>query len=838
MQRMLKTLAASLFALGMVPGVAWAGTPEGELPKKDINYTIVAGPKPEWTYVQTAPINLDAGELARQIDKSKTKFDLRADNPEKTLAVCIVNGVPKRNAVITTPEDRAKDTIWNNADGRGNPCPTEDRRVVIIPDKDPLVFTGVKHILPEVRDKAHQDIDKCKDAANVADCLRTPLASIGIELPKPGAIEDEDKREVVVNNDAPTNGPNGAGPGSGSTNGPATTGGGNAAPSNGPSGATVASADEVNRLTAERDAARAEAKASASLLTRIKWACGIVSLAMLGFALWVILRARHEAFAFYRKRLEKAEAKANAAETLAADRLTLINGLNSQTLEATGVIERLGLDNGRLAETLQQSSQAFTTQVGETQRVIDIVAARDVEIGSLKGSLEAKERANSELTAQKVTLETELQEERERSGRFETELNVVEGFVTELEFATDEFGEAPASVSGGAVSTERRMRTVLLSVSAMKDELTEARSTNSGLVAGIWMFLNSMKEQIPTIEIPAELTNSDIGMGRKRVIAEDALLAAVAAFENMIGDSYVASEDAYIALTGMTGSIPLVNMSALVQSQRNQKMRIMSLTKHLDPYTSADAKGLVQHVEEVAMALGVERGLVEEDAQIASIRRDLGDALSDKERFHRELLDARKRIEHLEARLAPPQIEVVKAGEDLQTVCDAMEGSMNETVEEALANAAAARIYDESSSENSNVRPVEQGRTVIPKNPRHHTPPYQMKIVSDSEPPTMSESDAQFARLGKFLDFIRPEHIHTYGIRVERAVHLRDLRRLASLAKHVRVSFESSPARTPVNLVNSLELLAYDVDKEGMLVGVCGVEDPRDMKPRELPSIS
>ncbi|MFH1621176.1 MAG: hypothetical protein ABIB04_03760 [Patescibacteria group bacterium] len=108
--------------------------------------------------------------ISKKIGKPVTTYDIRRDNPEKTIALCQKPGDGFYLGTSKNHTSRSSDAVWSD-------CP-EDKRYVYLLPKIVLEITGFKHVTIETKLEVAEALEKCADAA----CVQEGLNKLGNQL--------------------------------------------------------------------------------------------------------------------------------------------------------------------------------------------------------------------------------------------------------------------------------------------------------------------------------------------------------------------------------------------------------------------------------------------------------------------------------------------------------------------------------------------------------------------------------------------------------------------------------------------------------------------------------
>lgn len=174
-----RLVAALVATLGIVFGFAPSALALDGHPVEGKDYLIVHGPNKGSTYVRVAEkTNVNTPLFAEAMHTSP--FDIRSDNPTKTLALCkrLGDGYEMGNG-INTPEKRASNVVWQS-------CP-EDRRYVYLVPGEILELTGVHHLSFDAEQEVLRDLRKCADASCVSASLKKLDVRVTLAAAAPSA---------------------------------------------------------------------------------------------------------------------------------------------------------------------------------------------------------------------------------------------------------------------------------------------------------------------------------------------------------------------------------------------------------------------------------------------------------------------------------------------------------------------------------------------------------------------------------------------------------------------------------------------------------------------------
>lgn len=183
MQRHANTFLTPLrrYALGVILAViavlGFARTASAQ-DKEGQDYFVVKGPNPASTYVRIGPrVNIHTPSFAKKF--GTTPFDIREDNPDKTLALCRHAGDGfSMTRGITSAEGRKTNAVWETCK------PPNERYVYIVPGTT-IEITGVKHLTIDDKLGILDALEACTDA----DCVNAELKKLGskatFEAPPP-----------------------------------------------------------------------------------------------------------------------------------------------------------------------------------------------------------------------------------------------------------------------------------------------------------------------------------------------------------------------------------------------------------------------------------------------------------------------------------------------------------------------------------------------------------------------------------------------------------------------------------------------------------------------------
>ncbi|MBP9869548.1 hypothetical protein KBC59_03260 [Patescibacteria group bacterium] len=176
--RMVQGAIAALFALA-VPTTALAQPASVQ----EQDYKIVSGPNPDSTYVEIGrAANVWTPSLAERFEV--TMFDIRRENPTKTLAMCLKDGrsINFSTRGINSPEGRRSTTSWNGCEEKGG-----TRHVYVVPGET-LEITGKKYMTPAEAAQAIDSVEKLRACADL-DCMKTQLKALGAKIEIPTQVQ-------------------------------------------------------------------------------------------------------------------------------------------------------------------------------------------------------------------------------------------------------------------------------------------------------------------------------------------------------------------------------------------------------------------------------------------------------------------------------------------------------------------------------------------------------------------------------------------------------------------------------------------------------------------------
>jgi hypothetical protein len=158
------TVKIRMMFLALAAAILWVGAAnaQGEKAEEGINFKVVRGENPSWTYVKIAKVDVNTPSLAAIFGTDM--YSIRADNPTKTLALCCSERGQCKWSPVASVEDRANNAVWKN-------CPESNQYVYMVPNET-IVLTGSKHLSFSQKQRKIEEMQTCKDAACVMNAAK------------------------------------------------------------------------------------------------------------------------------------------------------------------------------------------------------------------------------------------------------------------------------------------------------------------------------------------------------------------------------------------------------------------------------------------------------------------------------------------------------------------------------------------------------------------------------------------------------------------------------------------------------------------------------------------
>jgi hypothetical protein len=164
-RRTAMTVKIRMMFLALAVAILWVGAAnaQGEKAEEGINFKVVRGENPSWTYVKIAKVDVNTPSLAAIFGTDM--YSIRADNPTKTLALCCGEHGQCKWSPVATVEDRANDAVWKN-------CPESNQYVYMVPN-EVIVITDTKRLSFSQEQAKIKEMRACgEDAACVMRAVK------------------------------------------------------------------------------------------------------------------------------------------------------------------------------------------------------------------------------------------------------------------------------------------------------------------------------------------------------------------------------------------------------------------------------------------------------------------------------------------------------------------------------------------------------------------------------------------------------------------------------------------------------------------------------------------